>query len=376
MNDETKDDLLRRHREKINEIDEELIALLQRRARVAKAIGEYKKEMGIPIRDWSREHEILKALAGRKVEPLHPEDLVKIYMEIMGACRHLEDLEETVGYLGPEGTFCEMAARKYFSEAGNVFLPFDSKWQLFRALEADNIVYGVTPVENSTQGTVTETLDLLLESSTIRIVGEIETKIHHNLIGHPGAGDEIEMISSHPQALAQTRKFIRENYPDARIKEALSTASAVREVKNTGPTHAAIGTELAAKHYGLTVLRRSIEDNPNNQTRFIIIGKQHMKPTGADKTSIIFTVKHVPGSLFKALKAFSDKNINLTKIESRPAKHLPETWQYNFYTDFEGHVKDATVEEALEEVARHTIFLKVLGSYPSARQGSDSQKEA
>ncbi|MHA1717854.1 MAG: prephenate dehydratase [Promethearchaeota archaeon] len=362
-------DPLNKLREEINKVDAEIIALLEKRAAIAKRIGLYKKNKGLPIRDWSREQYILNRISNLKLELIHPDDLVKIYKEIMGSCRHLENLQERIGYLGPEGTFCEIAARNFFSEAGNIYVPFDSKWQLFRALEADNIDYGVTPVENSTQGTVTETLDLLLDSSTIKICGEVEIKIHHNLIVHPDATeDDIKLICSHPQAIAQTREYIRENFPNVGIKETLSTASAVKFVKNADKTHAAIGTELAAKKYGLKILRKSIEDNPNNQTRFIIISKQSMRPTGDDKTSIIFTVRHTPGSLFRALKAFSDNNINLTKIESRPAKHLPEIWQYNFYTDFEGHIENDNVKNALEILRENSIFLKVLGSYPKFKR--------
>ena len=356
---------LKRLREKINLIDKEIIANLERRAAVAKKIGEYKKSKDIPVRDWAREHEILKKLEKKHLELLDPTDLVKIYKEIMGSCRHLENLEEKVGYLGPKGTFCEMAARQFFSDAGNIFLPYDSNWQLFRALEAGTIDYGICPVENSTQGTVTETLDLLLDSPSIKITGEIEIKIHHSLITNHDARDkDIKIIASHPQALAQTRKFLSERFPNAKIKETYSTASAVKLVKESGNNVAAIGSELAAKHYDLSILHHNIEDNPNNQTRFITIGKQEMNPTGQDKTSIIFTVKHEPGSLFNALEAFSKNKINLTKIESRPAKHLPEIWQYNFYTDFEGHHTESNVKEALTDLQVHTIFLKILGSYP------------
>ncbi|MHA1679802.1 MAG: prephenate dehydratase [Promethearchaeota archaeon] len=371
MTDNT--DELEAFRRKINDIDEQLINLLEARAKVAQDIGVYKKSRSIPVRDWGREQAIIKNLSQRTLELLSPDDLVKIYKEIMGSCRHLENLEESVGFLGPNGTFCELAAREYFSDAGTLFKPFDSKWQLFRALEADTIDYGIVPVENSTQGTVTETLDLLLESASIKICGEIEIKIHHNLITHPDTkDDEIRFVCSHPQAIAQTRKFLREHLPRANIKETLSTASAVKLVKEMGKTFAAIGTELAANMYGLQILHKhkSIEDNPNNQTRFIVISKIEMPQTNSDKTSIIFTVKHVPGSLFNALKAFSDNKINLTKIESRPAKHLPEIWQYNFYTDFEGHIEDENVTRALADLSNHTIFLKVLGSYPKYQKQS------
>nr|MDO8109434.1 prephenate dehydratase [Candidatus Sigynarchaeota archaeon] len=356
---------LRKLREKIDMIDDELVTNLEKRASVAKEIGVLKKLKKLPVRDLSREQEVLKRLSGKPLQNLNPADLEKIYKEIMGACRHLENLEEKVGYLGPEGSFCEIAARDFFSDAGNVFVSYDSTWQIFRALEAGTIEHGITPIENSTQGTVAETLDLLLDSPSIKICGEIEVKVHHNLIVHEGAQEkDIEVICSHPQGIAQTRKFLRERFPDAKVKEMFSTSSAVKFAKESGKNHAAIGSELAAKYYGMAILHSAIEDNPNNQTRFIIIGKIAMKPTGMDRTSIIFTVKHEPGSLFHALEAFSRNKINLTKIESRPARHLPEIWQYNFFTDFEGHVDDEPVKVALKELSDHTIFLKILGSYP------------
>ncbi|MBN2150661.1 MAG: prephenate dehydratase [Candidatus Lokiarchaeota archaeon] len=362
------DDKLPALRKRISSIDEELVQLLEKRAAIAKEIGEYKKSKGLPVRDWGREQQILKALSEREVKLLHPADLEKVYKEIMGACRHLENLEEKVGYLGPEGTFCEIAARDFFSEAGNAFVPYDSNWQLFRALEAGTIDYGVTPVENSTQGTVTETIDLLLDSPTIKICGEIEVKVHQNLVVNPGAKEkDVEVIFSHPQAIAQTQKFLREHFPDAKVKETFSTSSAVRQAKETGKSCAAIGSELAAKYNGMEVIAHAIEDNPNNQTRFIIIGRIQMRPTSRDRTSIIFTLKHEPGSLFHALEVFSRHSINLTKIESRPARHLPEIWQYNFFTDFEGHADDGRVKAALDELRSHTMFLKILGSYPMAR---------
>ncbi|MEX2684909.1 MAG: prephenate dehydratase [Candidatus Sigynarchaeota archaeon] len=362
------DDKLPALRKKISAIDDDLMKLLEKRAAIAKEIGEYKKSKGLPVRDWSREMDILHRVSSQPQHLLDPADIEKIFKEIMGACRHLENLEERVGYLGPEGTFCEMAAREFFSNAGNAFVPYDSNWQLFRALEAGTIDYGVTPVENSTQGTERETIDLLLDSPSIKICGEIEIKVHQNLIVNPGAKEkDITVIFSHPQAIAQTRKYLQEHFPDAKVKETFSTASAVRQAKEAGKSCAAIGSELAARHNGMEIIGHAIEDNPNNQTRFIIIGKIAMRPTGRDRTSIIFTLKHEPGSLFHALEVFSRHAINLTKIESRPARHLPEIWQYNFFTDFEGHVDDERVKAAMEELRSHTIFLKILGSYPMAR---------
>jgi chorismate mutase/prephenate dehydratase len=353
-------------REKINDIDADLVALLEKRAGVAKEIGEVKKARGLPVRDWSREQKVLDSLAEQSLELLSASDLQKIYKEIMGACRHVEELEDKVGFLGPEGSFAEMATKRFFSEAGNSFVPFENSWQIFRSLEAGELEHGVVPIENSTQGTVPETLDLLLDSPSIKIIGEIELKVHQALIVHPGIEDtsSIEVICSHPQGIAQARKFLQERLPGVQIKEMFSTSGSVKYAKEMGPTHAAIGSELAAEYYGMSILYKAIEDNPNNQTRFVVLGKSTMKPTGSDRTSIIFTVKHEPGSLFHALEAFAANSINLTKIESRPARHLPEIWNYNFFIDFDGHVEDLDASAALAEIKDHVMFLKVLGSYP------------
>jgi chorismate mutase/prephenate dehydratase len=353
-------------RDEINALDADLVAMIEKRAAIAKQIGGVKKALGLPVRDFVREQKVLERLAEQPIEHLSLDDLQKIYKEIMGACRHVEELEDKVGFLGPEGSFAEMATRRFFSEAGNSFVPLESTWQIFRALEADEIEYGVVPIENSTQGTVPETLDLLLDSPSIKIVGEIEVKVHQALIVHPGVEDTsgIEVICSHPQGIAQARKFLQERVPNAQLKEMYSTSGAVKYAKEMGPTHAAIGSELAATYYEMVVLHGAIEDNPNNQTRFVVLGKNTMKPTGRDRTSIIFTVKHEPGSLFHALEAFASNSINLTKIESRPARHLPEIWNYNFFIDFDGHVEDPAASAALDEIKDHVMFLKVLGSYP------------
>jgi len=361
----SEDDDLVQLRRKINAIDDEIVAKLEERAAIAKDIGTLKQELGLPFRDFSREQEVINRLTAEDLQVLQHADIEKIYKEIMGACRRAEGLEEKVGYLGPEGSFAQIAAKDFFSDAGTIFLPFENSAQIFRALDAGIIEYGVTPIENSTQGTVPETLDLLLDSPSIKICGETEVKVHQNLIVNTGATDEdITTICSHPQGIAQARNFIHDRFPGAEIKEMHSTSTAVKFVKDSGINYAAIGSEFAAEYYGLEILHSNIEDNPNNQTRFIIIGKTKMSATGQDRTSIIFAVKHEPGSLFHALEAFSRYQVNLTKIESRPARHLPEIWSYIFFTDFEGHLDDEPVKATLNELEQHTMFLKILGSYP------------
>jgi len=269
--------------------------------------------------------------------------------------------ERRVSYLGPEGTFCEQAARKHFLEA--IFVPYSSINEVFSAVERGDTEYGVVPVENSTDGSITITLDCLLTSRVV-ICGEVELKITHNLISKPNTcKSEIELIISHPQALAQCREFIKRNFPEAELRESSSTAKAVELLKNFDNS-AAIGTEAAAKRSRGVILRRNIEDEVNNVTRFFVIGKKEVGPSGKDKTSLVFSTKHIPGSLYRVLEVFAIRNINLTKIESRPEKR--RRWSYVFYVDIEGHKIDPIVREALDSMKKRCIHVKVLGSYPKA----------
>jgi prephenate dehydratase len=271
--------------------------------------------------------------------------------------------EISVAYLGPRGTFSEQAARKFFTQKNVKFVEALTIREIFEKIVNRKIDYGVVPLENSIEGSVNITLDLLYHSN-IKICGEIEEPINHNLIVKPGTKREtIKIIVSHPQALAQCLTYIERNFPKAVLKEASSTAAAVknlRKLKNA----AAIGTMLAAKIYGMKILDRNIDGENKNFTRFIVLSLKDGKPTGKDKTSIIFSVKDEPGALYKALKPFATRNINLTKIESRPAKDEP--WSYIFFTDFEGHRKDEKCRDALKELSKQCKLVKVLGSYPKA----------
>ena len=272
---------------------------------------------------------------------------------------------QIVAYLGPEGTFCELAARKYFT--GGTLVPYLSVVDVFIAVEDEDAKYGVVPVENSTDGSVPVTLDCLLESK-VMVCGEVELKIVHNLIAKPNTDlSKIEVILSHPQALAQCRQFLRNMFPKAELREVSSTARAVEMLRNVIKA-AAIGSEIAAERNNMVVIRRKIEDEPNNVTRFFVLGKKDAEPTGKDKTSLIFSTKHVPGSLYRVLEVFAARGINLTRIESRPEKKSP--WNYVFYVDFEGHRADTKVKEALDILGERCTYVKVLGSYPKTLQVS------
>ncbi len=269
-----------------------------------------------------------------------------------------------VAYLGPRGTFCEEAARKYSSRLAAVLIPLPDIAEVFQSVSNGEADLGIVPLENSIEGSVGLTLDLLLESD-LRICGEIDLRISHNLIVKPGMrmGD-IRILASHPQALAQCRRFISSKLPKVEKIETSSTSRAVELVRGMEGA-AAIGTELAAELNGMEILERGIEDDKNNFTRFLAISKADSPATGSDKTSIIFSVENKPGALYGALGEFAKRDINLTKIESRPAKRKP--WEYIFYVDFEGHREDEKCKEALVCLKRKASFLKILGSYPAAK---------
>ncbi len=272
-----------------------------------------------------------------------------------------------VAYLGPEGTFCEQAARRYFYGTTPALIACPMIRDVFDAVEETKVAYGAVPVENSLEGSERRTLDLLLEKELL-ISGEVDLRVVHNLIVRPGTVlESVQVILSHPQALAQCRRFLEKYFPKAELGEVSSTARAVQQLSEV-ENAAAIGTDIAAQRYGMEIAHRQIEDDPNNFTRFFILGKEDRMPTGRDKTSLIFSAKHEPGALFQVLEAFAIRGINLTKIESRPQRGRP--WEYVFYLDFEGHRTEQRIKEALEAMRRRCIFIKILGSYPRSSENS------
>jgi len=269
----------------------------------------------------------------------------------------------TAAFLGPLATFSHMACIQHFG--GSVrLLPENTIQDVFEAVEREKTDYGVVPVENSTEGPVSLTLDRLIPSEA-KICAEIMTKISHDLLSLRGSASEVQRIYSHPQALSQCREWLGENFPDVRLEEVGSTAKAAQMAAGD-PQAAAIASSLAAPLYGLKVIASQIEDQMNNSTRFLVLGRQEAKRTGRDKTSVLFIVSHAPGTLFRVLQVFYEKGINLTKIESRPNKGKP--WEYIFFIDFEGHATDPHVAQALHDVKEHVLFVKLLGSYPQGSQ--------
>ncbi|MFX1294384.1 MAG: prephenate dehydratase [Promethearchaeota archaeon] len=348
-------------RKEISKIDKNIVQLLDSRTALAKKIGQIKNQLEIPIIDLEREKKILDEIT-KKVDHLTKKQLHTIYKNIIAISRAVQGSQKRVALLGPAGTYSEQAAKIYFSEAEADFVITKDINDIFRKVIAKEVDYGVVPVENSTFGSVPVTLDLLLESN-LKIVGEIILRIKLNLIALKKIPlSEIKTLLSHENPLGQCRKFIEENLSQAKIIKTKSTSKAV-ELISKYEDAAAIGTELAAELYERLIISKRIEDNQNNYTRFFVIGHEETEVSGNDKTSIVFSVRHVPGALLAALKSFSSRNINLTKLESRPSRLTP--WEYYFYTDFEGHISDDSIKEALKELKKNTLFIKILGSYPT-----------
>ena len=354
---------LNEYRKLIDQIDSEIIELLNKRGITVSKIGEIKKLLNLEVFQPERERKILERIKSQS-KILKPESVKAIWKEILSASRSIQGVIPKVGYLGPKGTFTHQAALEFFPKAGTEFLPYNTISEIFVNIEKENIEFGVIPIENSLQGTVRETLDLLIDKD-IFIYGEIELRIIQNLISLETSNlSRIRTILSHPQAFAQTRNWIKANMPTADIIDVNSTAEAIRRVKElNSESYAAIGTEFAGDVYGLKILHSKIEDNLLNSTRFLIISKkENIAKEGKIKTSLLFVTRHIPGALYRVLKLYADANINLLKIESRPRRR--GRWEYIFIMDFEGDKDNPKVKKVLENMNEIVIWNKILGSYP------------
>jgi len=348
-------------RKKIDETDTNIIRLIAERARLAREVGAEKKKKGRGIEDLGREGKVLEHIrAIAQQEDINEADIEAIYRPIVNFSKSVQGV--VVAFQGEIGAYSEEAAVKSFGHSIQV-KPFESWDEVFRAVERDEAQFGIVPIENSLEGSISRVYDLLLDSS-LMVCGETELRIVHSLIANPGASlDSIKRVYSHPQALGQCLAFLK--HLNLELIPTYDTAGSVKMIKAKGITDgAAIASTRAAEIYGMPIVAREIEDNPNNFTRFFILAKHDSPPTGNDKTSIVFSVKHKPGALYGFLKDLTSRKINLTKIESRPTRQKP--WEYNFYLDFEGHRQDKAAEEALESLGKVSIFVKVLGSYPRA----------
>jgi chorismate mutase / prephenate dehydratase len=348
-------------RKQIDDLDLRLIKLIAERMEIIREVRKEKLETGSPIEDRSREQAVLnKVKQFAEAHDLNPVEIEKIFQRIFYISKEAQGA--TVAFQGEPGAYSEEAAFSFFGPTARL-KPCESLEDVFQAVERDETRYGLVPVENSLEGSIPRTYDLLLDSN-LSVCGETQLRIVHCLIGLPEARlDTIHEVYSHTQALGQCKSFLRQigwkQHPAA------DTAGSVKFIKEQGDMKkAAIASARAAEIYGMKILVRGIEDNDHNFTRFFILSKQDAWPSGKDKTSIVFSVKHKPGALFDALKALAEKRINLTRIESRPTRL--KAWEYNFYVDVEGHRKDEAIQEALREMEKHTILLKILGSYPKA----------
>lgn len=346
-------------RKKIDQIDEKVVKLLNDRASLAQKIGQTKslgkEEIYVP----NREKEIFQRISELNRGPLSEQAIRSIFREVISASRSLE-APLNIAYLGPEATFTHVAAREKFGSSAKL-VPMASIADVFQEVVQQRADYGVVPIENSTEGVVTHTLDLLVESD-VNICAELYLKVHHCLLSRNGRREDIQRIVSHPQALAQCRRWLTSHFPNVKVDEVASTAqAAVMAAENQ--TVAAIASGLAKDFYGLEVVEASIEDHASNFTRFLVIGKQRVGPSGGDKTSLVFSVKDEVGVLHRMLDPFAKSRINLTKIESRPLKNKP--WEYMFFIDLKGHRDEGRVHRAIRKLERDCDFIKVLGSYPS-----------
>jgi chorismate mutase/prephenate dehydratase len=352
-------------RQQIDSLDENIQQLLNARARCAQQVAEVKKAedpAAVVFYRPEREAQVLQKVMARNEGPLHAEEVARLFREIMSACLALEHPMK-IAFFGPAGTFTQTAALKHFGHSVTT-VPLATIDEVFREVEAGAVNYGVVPVENSTEGVVTHTADSFI-SSTVRIIGEVQLRIHHHLLVSDGTkADAISRIYSHQQSLAQCRKWLDAHFPKAERVAVSSNAEAAKRIK--GEWHsAAIAGETAAELYGLKKLHECIEDNPKNTTRFLIIGTEAVPRSGDDKTSMIVSMqKNQAGALYSILESFKSRGINLTRIESRPSQ--TDAWSYVFFIDFEGHMEDAPVKAALAELEGRVRDLKLLGSYPKA----------
>lgn len=355
------DDALSSLRERIDTIDTTLLNLISERARCAQEVAKVKKaadDNAVFYRP-EREAQVLRNIMSANPGPLNNEEMARLFREIMSACLALEEPTK-VAFLGPEGTFTQQAVTKHFGHSAKP-VPMNVIDEVFREVDAGAVHYGVVPVENSTEGIVTHTLDNFVDSN-LQICGEVVLRIHQNLlVSDITRTDGITRIYSHAQSLAQCRKWLDAHYPNVERIPVSSNAEAAKRIKGEWSS-AAIAGVTAADLYDLTVLSEKIEDRPDNSTRFLIIGNQKVPPSGADKTSIVASMRNEPGALHDLLAPFHALGIDLTRVETRPSRS--GTWNYIFFVDFKGHRDEAHVNQALTEVGAKSADLKVLGSYP------------
>ncbi|KAI1691192.1 prephenate dehydratase [Stenotrophomonas maltophilia] len=350
-------------RSKIDQIDRDIQNLIAERARFAHQVGKAKGKLAAAVDYYrpEREAQVLRMVVDRNEGPLSDELLVHVYREIMSACLAQQEPLK-IGYLGPEGTFSQQAVLKHFGRSA-LGLPMASIEEVFQEVEAGNADFGVVPVENSGQGTIQITLDMFL-TSNLKICGEVELRVQQYLMSRSGRIEDIERIYAHPQSFMQTSAWLRANLPKAEKIPVSSNAEGARRARNADDA-AAIGGESAGHVYGLKkVVTKPIQNDADNTTRFLVVGRNIFPTSGHDRTSVLVFIHDKPGALFDVLSPFARHGISMNRIESRPSHH--GKWEYGFFIDLAGHIDDAPMQAALAELEAHSAQIKVLGSYPVA----------
>jgi len=361
MAEKKNEGLLKKLRQQIDSLDPKIQALLNRRASLAQQIAKQKlKSGGNNFYRPEREAEVIRDVLARNKGPLKDEDVARLFREIMSACLSVQS-ELRVAFLGPEGTFTQEAALKHFGHFVQT-APLGAIDEVFREVESGAAQFGVVPIENSTEGVINHTLDMFI-SSALKICGEVTLRVHHHLLGKRTETGGATRVLSHQQSLAQCREWLDANLPRAERIAVASNAEAARRAA-ADPAALAIAPASAATIYGLNVLAKNIEDRPNNTTRFLVIGGLETESTGNDKTSVMVSGRNKPGALHHLLAPLARHRINMTRIESRPSRQA--MWEYVFFIDFEGHIKDRKVRTMLEALKKEAAMLKWLGSYPRA----------
>ncbi len=357
MGSSTNFDKLRR---KIDSLDGEILKLLNERGDIALEIRKLKMENSVGVYDPVREKLIENKLKELNSGPLSDDSILNIFREIISACRSLQE-PTRVAYLGPQGSFSHQAAYNEFGGSSEL-IPVGSFEEIFEEVENGRASFGIVPIENSIGGSVGIVLDLLSKSH-LQIEAELFERINHFLLSKSGNIKDVKIVASHPQPIVQCKKWLNKNLGDKELLETASTAEAAR-LASRRKNLAAIASEYSASIYKLNIIQKNIEENSQNTTRFFVIGNKTNKPTGDDRTSIVFTLKDTPGALQKSFfQPFADAKVNLSKIESRPSKERP--WEYLFFVDFKGHAEDKVIKSLLKKLDRNCIYLKVLGSYPA-----------
>jgi chorismate mutase/prephenate dehydratase len=358
----TEEEKLQKIRERIDSLDLQIQELINQRAECAREVARIKEESGDAASFYRPEREaaILREVKKRNQGPLSNEEIARLFREIMSACLALEEPLK-VAFLGPEGTFTQAAALKHFGHSVKT-VPIASISDVFREVESGSANYGVVPIENSTEGVINHTLDMFINTS-LSICGEVELRIHHHLLGKSDDLGKVKKIYSHQQSLAQCREWLDTNLPHAERIAVSSNAEAARCAAQDNKS-VAIAGDAAADIYDLNIIHSNIEDEPDNTTRFLVIGRHTVASSGNDKTTILMSAENKVGTLYRLLSPFMNNNISMTRIESRPSRR--GMWDYVFFVDIEGHVDDADISKAMDELKEVTSLFKILGSYPRA----------